>query len=221
MDDLRQARQHLRDLLVPFRRIVDSYMIKETLGHSTFPGGRLSDMKPEHWRDDEVLVEARVKVKAAENYPIGAYEDTEYETLFHVEVVGSREKAIAAILAQVEAKTPHWKKRIDEDDVFAAYVGRSLKMRKLHVHMARGADNKVVMRKIEAGTVGQVVRHSPGYLIVDFGEPVKKVALSTWMFLSGYSHYEDPVTGENLKTVWRKGAKEVFVADPYWEWVEE
>lgn len=198
MDDLRRARQQLRDLLAPVCRVLGSYALAERLGYSSFKSGLLRDaVKPEHWHDDDVLVTIEAAVSAGAGYPVGQYDERELRSCFNVEQAGDRASAIQALHEAVVAKIPYWAAKVAEDRAYVARVGQRLRMLK-EVFVSESSP------KVAAGSVGTVVQHQPAWLLVEFPYPVGRVWLGTWRYTSGYY----------------RGNSRVLTPDPYWEWLD-
>ena len=178
MSDISEARQRIRDLVIPLKRDLLSYHIEETLGKSDRPGGV--------WNDDALVVTIELYVTPAKDYPWGEYEDG--DSHFIASFTSGRADAIAKMYEQVELKCPEWRRALDLDNAFSKSVGRKVRIVRVLKEFVINQDDERKQQGLEQreqvtlkpGTLLDVVAHGPGKLIIQLD--TKQFEIYFWKF---------------------------------------
>lgn len=193
MEDLREARRKVRELIEPLHHHISNYDLKEKLGNM-LPGDR--------WEDDLIMVRVSFDCTPTREYPV--LRDEDLRPTFHG-VGGTRAQAIEEAYGQVVREADKWRRAIALDQAFKGGVGKEIRALK---------DRKVrVATVIPQGLLGKVVGHQPGRLLVDFGTELDPIRIPFWMFTAHYSRAVD----RNAKMA---DMQFVDVSDPYYEFVD-
>jgi hypothetical protein len=198
MEDLREARRRVRELIEPLHHRVSNYELKEKLGNM-LPG--------QQWEDDLIVVGVSFECTPTREFPV--LRDADLQSTFHG-VGETRAQAIEEAYTQVVREADKWRRAIALDQAFKGGMGkeiRSLKQRALPQHPGKPA---VILPE---GLQGTVVGHQPGRLLVDFGTGLDPIRIPFWMFTAYYSRAVD-------RDAKMADMQFVDVPDPYYEFVD-
>jgi hypothetical protein len=168
-DDLKAARQAIRDVIVPLKLQCSGYHLDHRLGYAV----------GDDWEDDREVVFVDVSVTPGEGFPWSEYDDNRWP--FKAGATKARD-AIRGLLSEVRGTVPEWEALLARDVELAKLVGGRIRAvqaetafieavmvaeYKAHEDVARA--EKAARVDVKPGDEFDVTAHEPGKVLVGPG----------------------------------------------------